>query len=181
MSSVWITFLVLDAGLSVFVGNLNAPRFRQREHAQHVLVKSGEWAIPALERGLKSRHLEIETRCRWILSQMEYILDKRAWEKSEHMLPTGWNELPWLHLQDIGYYGPAVERFMQAVHQSHPAGSWQKDRWEDWRIGTRMWVATQIRSGKTERHICSELDRMAWAEVGWIWREYCLWRITPVR
>ncbi len=153
--------LIVELACAVLIGNLDAPRFRDREAAQRTLAGPGEFIRGPLKQGAKSPSLEIAARCRHLLALVEVDRHKRLWRRAGTM------GRPWLYL-DGCYYSVATWGYVEVAHAHHGCRVGDaRDDWEDYRVATRVWIFNRLLADATEDDLATTLRGMDAAEVNW--------------
>lgn len=148
---------------SVYVANLGADQYRQRESATAMLHKIAPIVVQRLHVAERSEDREVATRARQILDQY-YAANAPVW--AANTLPSNYALLPWIaelpseQPEGIGQF--YLQRARRLVGMHGPPD------WQDYRLATKMMIEDLYSQRVPRERIILILNQLAEVEREWI-------------
>lgn len=150
--------------IAVFITQLGSPKFRERERAHIALTHLLPHSETALRKSLTSQDIETRVRADSIIKQW---WTDTAEAKADNILPTGYKLLPWIDQLPKAY--PKREEITQQylIAAQHKIGRKGPPLWEDYRLGTKLFIRKLFGDGADKRDVQKLLDQMRDSEIEW--------------
>lgn len=161
MSSLFLSFCLIQPAVAELVTDLGHDDFHRREAATQALAALGPFSFPFLDAALDCPDAEVAVRARRLL------LD--AWLRCSDplVMPTSYPLLPCLDAlpEDFPERPLVIDSYLRLARLRIIATG--NPEWPDYREATRLWVRDQVIAGQRSGAVRQLLDRMAEKEKLW--------------